>query len=293
MVNIVLVMGIKMSIAIGGGTVDLKAVQVHPTGLVHPDDPNAKVKWLAAEALRGVGGLLLDKNGKRFCDELGTRDYVTGEMWKREGPFRLVLNGEGTKEIEWHCKHYVGRGLMKHFTSGEELAKDMGLSPSVVKQTFDNYNSICKKEQKDPFSKTFFQNFPFVMNDQFHVAIVTPVVHYCMGGLLIDHESRLLATVGEPIPGLFAAGECAGGVHGQNRLGGSGLLGCVVYGRVAGDSAARFLFNNLSVSGPSLSLDTPIGATIVHNGLSTRVEVNPNQKNFEYHSCLGFDISRK
>jgi len=100
-----------------------------------------------------------------------------------------------------------------------------------------------------------------------------------MGGLLIDHESRLLSTGGEPIPGLFAAGECAGGVHGQNRLGGSGLLGCVVYGRVAGDSAAKFLFNNLSVSGPSLSLDTPIGATIVHNGLSTRVEVNPQQKN--------------
>jgi aspartate oxidase len=71
-----------MTQAIGGSTVDLPAVQVHPTGLVHPNEPNAKLKFLAAEALRGVGGLLLDKNGKRFANELGTRDYVTGEMWK-------------------------------------------------------------------------------------------------------------------------------------------------------------------------------------------------------------------
>ena len=61
-------------------------------------------KFLAAEALRGVGGLLLDANGKRFADELGHRDYVTGQMWKGKGPFRLVLNSKAAKEIEWHCK---------------------------------------------------------------------------------------------------------------------------------------------------------------------------------------------
>jgi len=96
---------------------------------------------------------------------------------------------------------------------------------------------------------------------------------------MIDPESRLLNNNNQPIPGLFAAGECAGGVHGQNRLGGSGLLGCVVYGRVAGDSASKFLFNSLSNHGPSLSLDTPIGATIVHGGVSTRIQVDPTQKN--------------
>jgi succinate dehydrogenase/fumarate reductase flavoprotein subunit len=59
---------------------------------------------LAAEALRGVGGLLLDANGNRFADELGHRDYVTGQMWKNKGPFRLVLNSKGGNEINWHCK---------------------------------------------------------------------------------------------------------------------------------------------------------------------------------------------
>ena len=90
--------GIKMSMAIGGNTIHMDKVQVHPTGLVDPREPDAKVKWLAAEALRGVGGLLLDADGKRFADELGHRDYVTGEMWKGKGPFRLILNSKAGKE---------------------------------------------------------------------------------------------------------------------------------------------------------------------------------------------------
>lgn len=82
------------------------------------------------------------------------------------------------------------------------------------------------------------------MNDYFNVAIMTPVLHYTMGGLEIDAESRVISKEGKPIPGLFAAGEVAGGVHGANRLGGSSLLGCVVFGRVSGDSAASYLLQS-------------------------------------------------
>src|SRR5258705_3991220 len=86
------------------------------------------------------------------------------------------------------------------------------------------------------------------MNDIFNVAIMTPVLHYTMGGLEIDPESRVLDVDGRPIPGLFAAGEVAGGVHGANRLGGSSLLGCVVFGRVSGDSAAAYLLQATSAA---------------------------------------------
>merc|ERR1712078_647916 len=123
--------GIKMAEAIGAECVDLNWVQVHPTGLVHPDEPDAKVKFLAAEALRGVGGLLLDMDGNRFCNELGRRDYVTGMMWKNKGftqgnctGFFLCLNGKASEEITWHCKHYKGRGLMKSFKDMREMAKE-------------------------------------------------------------------------------------------------------------------------------------------------------------------------
>ena len=236
--------GIKMALAIGAGTVDMESVQVHPTGLVHPDEPDAKVKFLAAEALRGVGGIMLNKNGVRFVDELEKRDYVTDKMNKNIGPFRLVLNAAGAKEIMWHCKHYVGRGVMKAYPNAAALAADMGLPPSVIAQTFAEYSAAAAAGKPDKFGKKFFLNAPFTTNEELHVAIITPVVHYCMGGLAISPASEVLTTNNKVIPGLYAAGEVAGGIHGRNRLGGNSLLDCVVFGRVAGATAARFLFQD-------------------------------------------------
>jgi succinate dehydrogenase/fumarate reductase flavoprotein subunit len=80
--------------------------------------------------------------------------------------------------------------------------------------------------------------------EPFYVAIVTPVIHYCMGGLEITVEGEVKGPKGEAIPGLYAAGEIAGGVHGNNRLGGNSLLDCVVYGRVAGRAAAKYVAGN-------------------------------------------------
>jgi len=235
-----------MIMGIGGKTIDLEKVQVHPTGLVDPKDPNSKIKFLAAEALRGVGGLLLNAEGKRFCDELGHRNYVTGEMWKTKGPVRLVLNGKASKEIEWHCKHYVGRGLMKKINSGEELAKEIGVPVSQLRATFDDYNNIASGKKKDPYGKKFFHSTPLSVNDTFHVSLMSPVLHYTMGGVEVTPDSEVKDEQGNVIPGLYASGEIAGGVHGANRLGGSSLLGCVVFGRVAGDSASRYLLKSLS-----------------------------------------------
>jgi len=233
--------GIKMAQSVGGEVVDMEWVQVHPTGLVHPDDPNAKVKFLAAEALRGVGGILINAEGNRFCDELGRRDYVTGEMNKNKAPFRLVLNSKASKEIEWHCKHYVGRKLMKRYTKASDLAKDMGISVDTLKETFELYNQDAKAG-KDKYGKKFFTNAPFSIDDtEFHVSIVTPVVHYCMGGIKISTEGEVLDKE-KPILGLYAAGEVAGGIDGKNRLGGNSLLACVVFGRVSGAAASRYLF---------------------------------------------------
>merc|ERR1711948_154843 len=194
---------IKMGEAIGAKTIDLEWVQVHPTGLVKPDDPDAKVKFLAAEALRGVGGLVLDKDGKRFANELGRRDYVTGEMWKNKPPFRLCLNKAASDEIAWHCKHYTGRGVMKFYASGEELAKDMGVPLQTLVDTHQAHYEAAKKQEKDPeggpypaypsgktwdeasgktgSGKKFYHNIiegSKVATEPFYVAIITPVIHY-------------------------------------------------------------------------------------------------------------------
>merc|ERR1712159_831839 len=146
---------IKMGEKVGAETIDLEWVQVHPTGLVKPDDPDAKVKFLAAEALRGVGGLIFDANGKRFANEVGRRDYVTGEMWKNKPPFRLCLNNAAATEMIWHAKHYTGRGVMKYYASGEELAKDMGVPLQKLIDTHETHYQAAKKQEKNPDDGSF------------------------------------------------------------------------------------------------------------------------------------------
>lgn len=277
--------GVKLAMEVGANPADLEWVQVHPTGLVDPNEPDAKLKFLAAEALRGVGGLLLDRDGDRFCNELGHRDYVTGEMWKRnKAPYRLVMNGAGSKEIEWHCKHYVGRGLMKKFANGAALAKEMNIPVSKLETIFKKYTEEAKAN-KDEYGKKFFHNLPFEAKDEFHVAIVTPVIHYCMGGIEIDAAAAVVGKQGA-IPGLYATGEVCGGVHGENRLGGNSLLDCVVFGRVSGVSAARHLLQQLSsnnqngaavrrIATVSRQLTTPsITVTVEPNGQRLNLEVN-------------------
>merc|ERR1719458_497900 len=261
--------GIKMGEAIGAKTIDLEWVQVHPTGLVKPDDPDAKIKFLAAEALRGVGGLVLDTGGKRFANELGRRDYVTGEMWKNKPPFRLCLNKAASEEIHWHCKHYTGRGVMKFYETGEALAKDMGVPLATLEATHEAHFQAAKKTEKDPdggswpaypsgkswdeasgktgSGKKFYHNIipgSAVKTEPFYVAIITPVIHYCMGGLEVDANSLVVNAEGKAIKGLYAAGEVAGGIHGNNRLGGNSLLDCVVFGRVSAKAACKYMFGD-------------------------------------------------
>lgn len=244
--------GLKMLMAIGANGIDLDKVQVHPTGLVDAKDPDSKWKFLAAEALRGEGGLLLNATGDRFCDELGHRDYVSGEMWKNKFPIRLVLNSKASKVLDFHTRHYSGRGLMKKMT-GQELAKEIGCGEQHLQQTFDDYNQIAEGKKKDPFGKKFFHNLPVEINDDFYVAHMQPVLHFTMGGIEINDKAQVLNSEGKPFDGLYACGELAGGVHGANRLGGSSLLGCVVYGRVAGDTASQYLFQKALSGGVATS----------------------------------------
>ena len=250
--------GHKMIMAIGGNDIDMDKVQVHPTGLVDPKDPTAKTKFLAAEALRGEGGILLNKDGVRFADDLGHRDYVSDRMWreKKEGrwPIRLVLNSKASGVLDFHTRHYSGRGLMKKM-SGTELAEEIGCGVDKLKASFKNYNDIMDGNAKDTADpehpKKYFHNGHMNIEDTFHVAVMEPVLHFTMGGMEINDKAQVLNHDMQPFEGLFACGEIAGGVHGANRLGGSSLLGCVVYGRVAGASASQFLFQKLTSGGVS------------------------------------------
>merc|ERR1712003_471412 len=139
------------------------------------------------------------------------------------------------------------------------FAKEYNIPLTNIEATFKAYNEIADKQAKDPENgpyeaygggkswdkrgKKFFHNLPLETSDAFHVAIVTPVIHYCMGGMKINDAAESLGAGDKVINGLYSAGEAAGGIHGSNRLGGNSLLDCVVFGRVSGRSAARYLMS--------------------------------------------------
>ncbi|KRX50130.1 Cleavage and polyadenylation specificity factor subunit 2 [Trichinella murrelli] len=239
--------GVKMARLIGAKLIDMDKVQVHPTGFVDPEQPDAGTKFLAAEALRGSGALLLDHSGQRFANELGPRDYLTGRIESqckqskdvgRKTAYMLLndeavdLFGRPSFEFYWKKKNFFTKA-----DNVEQLAKLLNVEAELVNATLKQYAEAADGARDDPFGKTVFPVI-FDPGRPIYVARITPVIHYTMGGLKIDIHSQVLREDGSKISGLYAAGEVSGGVHGANRLGGNSLLECAVFGAIAGKYAA-------------------------------------------------------
>lgn len=241
--------GHRMVQEIGGALTEPREIQVHPTALVNESDPDAKTKFLLAEAMRGAGSVIFDSTAHRFVNELEKRDVVSDAMLKHnKAPYWQVLNGAGGKQMSFYTRFYQSIGLMYNATTIAGTAKLMNVSASVLGAQFKEYINIAEGRQKDPFGRTDFVNYNLTQGP-WYVAQITRALHYTMGGIKIDGQSRVISQeTNHVIPGLFAAGEAAGGVHGVNRLGGSGLLTCIVFGRQAAESAAAYLLGNFSSS---------------------------------------------
>jgi len=239
--------GIKIARDFGARLVDMDRVQLPPTGFVDVNKPQEKTKTLAAELLRGVGGLLLDRDGARFTDELGTRQAVVNAELKAAErgagaaapmpprTFALVLNGKAAVHADRHVTLYSKKGLLKKVAGLQGLAAHLNVSEVSLQKTFAAYNTAAKAGQ-DEFGRTVFpDHWPIEWDEDFYVGKIVPVIHYTMGGIAIDPDGHVLAEDGNvTIPGLYAIGEASGGVHGDNRLAGNSLLECTVFGRHVG-----------------------------------------------------------
>ncbi|KAF7914138.1 uncharacterized protein EAF01_000544 [Botrytis porri] len=233
---------------IGAGLIDMEKVQIHPTAFVDMNDINNPTKFLAAEMLRGEGGVLL-MGGRRFVDELETRKIITGKIMEVDGTVRseghpkqwdvkLVIDQGVYEKAKSHVDFYLWKGLMRKCTIAEEI-----LGEDAVRG-LQRYADAVAKRSKDEFGRKSFGCWKLneVKPDSvIYVGNVTPAIHFTMGGVRIDEQARVLTTEGNIIPGVWAAGEVTGGIHGDNRLGGSSLLECVVFGRKAGDGVLNSL----------------------------------------------------
>lgn len=234
---------------VGVEFVDMTSVQVHPTGFVDPKDPAVRYKFLAAEALRGEGGILLSDEDKRFVNELDTREKVSEAIMNmphskessdssRQWDVTLLLDPGACEATAGHLGFYVWKGLM-------QKKKVRDLSPAAV-EAVDRYAEAVAKTKDDAFGRTNFGRWRLPAgeanrDEEVCVGKVTPVTHFTMGGAAFNDRAQPLQAGGKPVEGLWTAGEITGGIHGDNRLGGSSLLECVVFGRVAGSEAAKYV----------------------------------------------------
>lgn len=246
--------GVKLGREIGADLVDMDKVQVHPTGFVDPKNRYVKDKFLAPELLRGVGGILVNENGDRFCNELGTRDYVTNkikENCKKQDTDKidqyecfLLMNEEMAVEFGNHFNYYKDfKGFILEHENFIEMSKSLNIDYKRIENTINMYNDAYDKKIVDKYNKTTFLH-KFDLNKKIFSMVITPSVHYTMGGLKINNRSEVIDKNGKPINGLFGAGEVTGGVHGGNRLGGNSLAECGVFGRIAADSAVNYIAKN-------------------------------------------------
>jgi FAD-dependent fumarate reductase len=191
---------IEQAVLAGALTQDVESIQLNPTAFVDINNTKQPYKYSAAEILRGEGAILLNDKFERFCDELGTRDYIIHEMNEQNHTvphFMMVI--PPTSKLHKHCSFYTEKNLIQFF---KEI-------PPRLKHVLQNSLSF---------------------NDGGYIGIVTPAVHYTNGGLMINEQCLVIGKENKPFQNLWAAGECTGGIHGRNRLGGNSLLECLVFG---------------------------------------------------------------
>ena len=223
--------GIEMAQAIGAATVDMDQIQIHPT-------VEANTAALITEGLRGDGAVLINEEGKRFIDEVGTRDVVSAAEIAQTGSYSWLVVDQAMVDASSVIQGYIKKGYTVTGATYEELGKAMGVDAAAFAETMEKWNGYVEAKNDPDFGRTSFAN---PLNTAPYYAVkVTAGVHHTMGGLKINANTEVLNEKGEVIPGLFAAGEVTGGVHGANRLGGNAVADFTVFGRIAGAAASDY-----------------------------------------------------
>lgn len=223
--------GIEMAQAIGAATVDMDQIQIHPT-------VEANTAALITEGLRGDGAILINEEGKRFIDEVGTRDVVSAAEIAQTGSYSWLVVDQAMVDASSVIQGYIKKGYTVTGATYEELGKAMGVDAAAFAETMEKWNGYVEAKNDPDFGRTSFANK--LDTAPYYAIKVTAGVHHTMGGLKINANTEVLNEKGEVIPGLFAAGEVTGGVHGANRLGGNAVADFTVFGRIAGAAASDY-----------------------------------------------------
>ena len=218
--------------AVGGATIQMENIQIHPTA-------EATNHILITEAVHGNGAILVNHESKRFCNEMDTRDVVSAAILAQTKGEAFLIFDQGVRKSLASIETYANQHLLKEGATVAELAKAIGIPAADLEATLNRYNAQQKAGTDEDFGRSAAQMTASLETAPYYAVCVTPAIHHTMGGLSVNTDTQVLKADGTPIPGLYAAGEVTGGLHGANRLGGNGVADIVVNGRLAGIAAAQ------------------------------------------------------
>ncbi len=232
--------GIAMGKKVGAEVIGMSDIQLHPCGT-----PGTGLM----EHIRtsGRNRLFINENGDRFVNEGAARDTLCKAIFAQpHSTYWLVVNHVRYPGRDWVDRNgatiadMASLGAVVEGATLDELAKKTGMDPAKLKASVDEYNKVATgKVEKDKygFVANNKEDKPMTEGPWYAVKKV-PTVHHTMGGLKINTQTQVLDIAGKPIPGLYAAGEVTGGIHGANRLGGNAIADIFTFGRQAGKVAA-------------------------------------------------------
>src|ERR1700685_115779 len=227
--------GHSLAYQAGAALLDMEFVQFHPTGMVWP--PSVK-GILVTEGVRGEGGVLRNSEGRRFMFDDIPANYKNQTADNEEEGWRYTQGDKNARRPpELLTRDHVARCIRTEVREGRGSPHGgVFLDIAWIKERIPNAAEHIKKKLPSMYHQ--FKQLADIDITQEPME-VGPTTHYMMGGVRVDAESQM-----SDVPGLFAAGECAAGLHGANRLGGNSLSGLLVFGQRAGEYAARFATEN-------------------------------------------------
>lgn len=225
--------GLVMAQNIGAGLVDMDQIQIHLT-------VEQETSYLITEAVRGEGAILVNKEGERFTNELDTRDAVSQAILEQTDGFAYVVFDAALRERVTAMNQYDSMGLVIAGDTIEDLASEMGVEAGVLTQTLVTWNEYVAGGSDEVFGRA--TSMAVALEEAPYYAIkAAPGIHHIMRGLSINTNTEVLTEAGEVIPGLYAAGEASGGVHGSNRIGGNAVADIIVFSRQAGEQSVELV----------------------------------------------------
>lgn len=212
---------------------DIEQIQTHPT--VVP------VKNLMiTEAVRGNGAIMINRDGNRFCTEMATRDVMSAAILEQTGGTAYLMFDTSIRKSLKAIETYASQGLLTEGATVAELAQKLGIPEATLEKTVTDYNSYVANGNDPDFGRKASEMPRALVEGPYYVVEVGPAIHHTMGGLKINTKAEVIDTNGNVIPALYAAGEVTGGIHGANRLGGNAVADITVFGKIAGEQAAKY-----------------------------------------------------